>query len=418
MTGDVAEQSYSRRGVLRTVAGTAAAAAVGSAATGSAAAQPDFDGWFTDEAAGGAVDNYDGTVVDRTGEEEVTVTVGANGNGGTFAFEPPALRISPGTTVVFEWTSNTHNVLVESQPEDASWGGHEPIEDEGFSFTHTFETNGTYLYYCEPHLSVGMKGAIVVSEDGGGQQADAVPAEYGDWFTDAASGGAVDNYDGETADRTGEEEVTVTVGANGNGGTFAFEPPALRVSPGTTVVFEWTSNTHNVLVESQPEDASWGGHEPIEDEGFSFTHTFETPGVYLYYCEPHLSVGMKGAIVVGPAPSGAGGDEAPAGGTTAPFNPLFGLAFAGTVTLAMLLPVLAGVYRRDQPTTPAYDDGDGEPTGTPEAAIEEPVEEIGHDEYDPRGTAALVAVYFLILVAMWVFMYFVEFLGNELTVIG
>ena len=44
--------------------------------------------------------------------------------------------------------------------------------------------------------------------------------------------------------------------------------------------------------------------------------------------------------------------------------------------------------------------------------------EIGHDEYDPIGTLALIGLYFLILAFMWVFMYFVEFLGNEPTVIG
>ncbi len=43
---------------------------------------------------------------------------------------------------------------------------------------------------------------------------------------------------------------------------------------------------------------------------------------------------------------------------------------------------------------------------------------IGHDEFDPVGTLALITIYFLILIAMWFFMYFVEFLGNEPTVVG
>ncbi|RJX49903.1 cytochrome oxidase [Halonotius pteroides] len=49
---------------------------------------------------------------------------------------------------------------------------------------------------------------------------------------------------------------------------------------------------------------------------------------------------------------------------------------------------------------------------------EQTVRELSHDEFDPNGTLALIAVYFVILLAMWVFMYFVEFLGNELTVVG
>ena len=48
----------------------------------------------------------------------------------------------------------------------------------------------------------------------------------------------------------------------------------------------------------------------------------------------------------------------------------------------------------------------------------ERVRELGHEEYDPIGTAILVGIYFLILVALWIFMYFVEFLGNGPTVTG
>ena len=43
--------------------------------------------------------------------------------------------------------------------------------------------------------------------------------------------------------------------------------------------------------------------------------------------------------------------------------------------------------------------------------------EIGHDEYDPIGTLILIMIYFVILAFMWAFMYFVEFLGNGLTVV-
>ncbi|WP_049928570.1 hypothetical protein [Halopiger goleimassiliensis] len=62
-------------------------------------------------------------------------------------------------------------------------------------------------------------------------------------------------------------------------------------------------------------------------------------------------------------------------------------------------------------------------SSTTERQVDEPVEdelvrEIGHDEYDPIGTLVLIGLYFLILVAMWLFMYFVEFLGNGPTVVG
>jgi hypothetical protein len=49
---------------------------------------------------------------------------------------------------------------------------------------------------------------------------------------------------------------------------------------------------------------------------------------------------------------------------------------------------------------------------------EEPERELTHEEFDPKGTLALILMYFAILVLMWVFMYFIEFLGNDLVVVG
>ena len=49
---------------------------------------------------------------------------------------------------------------------------------------------------------------------------------------------------------------------------------------------------------------------------------------------------------------------------------------------------------------------------------ENTVREIGHDEFDPKGTLVLILIYFVILSIMRVFMYFVEFLGNDLSVIA
>lgn len=37
------------------------------------------------------------------------------------------------------------------------------------------------------------------------------------------------------------------------------------------------------------------------------------------------------------------------------------------------------------------------------------------EEFEPLGTLTLVFLYFLALVLMWIFTYFIEFLGNEPT---
>lgn len=77
------------------------------------------------------------------------------------------------------------------------------------------------------------------------------------------------------------------------------------------------------------------------------------------------------------------------------------------------------------PTESRMDGAVGEP-GTQDRSLgyvvgsaSESIErEIGHDEFDPVGTLVLIFTYFAILVVMWVFMYFVEFLGRGLTVVG
>ena len=61
---------------------------------------------------------------------------------------------------------------------------------------------------------------------------------------------------------------------------------------------------------------------------------------------------------------------------------------------------------------PAEDASEAEP-------VDRDVErELSHDDFDPIGTVVLLVIYTVVIGVMWVFMYFVEFLGNGPTVIG
>ncbi|WP_232701190.1 plastocyanin/azurin family copper-binding protein [Halobacterium wangiae] len=131
-----ADEGMSRRSFLRTGLGAAAA---GAAVTGTAAAQ--------EEGEGG-------------GGTEVAV-----GPGGNNVFDPETAYVQPGGTVTWVWESGGHNVVPESQPDGSDWSGHEPIEDSGFEYEHTFETEGTYEYVCTPHASLGMEGVVEVTTD-------------------------------------------------------------------------------------------------------------------------------------------------------------------------------------------------------------------------------------------------------------
>ncbi|MEZ3144577.1 plastocyanin/azurin family copper-binding protein [Halobaculum sp. MBLA0143] len=109
-------------------------------------------------------------------------------------------------------------------------------------------------------------------------------------YTDGAKGG-------DYADKRGSKEVTVKVGA---GGGVAFAPTNLWIDTGTKVTFEWVGNqSHNVLFEAMPDGAGVSGHEGLEGSGFTHEITFESGGLYKYYCQPHKGLGMVGGIAVG-----------------------------------------------------------------------------------------------------------------------
>ncbi|WP_337681011.1 hypothetical protein [Halorubrum lacusprofundi] len=40
------------------------------------------------------------------------------------------------------------------------------------------------------------------------------------------------------------------------------------------------------------------------------------------------------------------------------------------------------------------------------------------EEFDPIGTLTLIGIYFVILVLSWVYIYYIEFLGRDLVVVG
>ncbi len=99
-----------------------------------------------------------------------TIFVGGTSGGGygdtgtpILAFNPVNLTVPKGTTVTWDWQSGGH--LVDSGPGCAadnqfSSGG---VKSAGFSMTHTFNTAGTYPFFCGVHCVSNMKGTITVT---------------------------------------------------------------------------------------------------------------------------------------------------------------------------------------------------------------------------------------------------------------
>jgi plastocyanin len=122
----------------------------------------------------------------------------------------------------------------------------------------------------------------------------------------------------ETATEAHDSHKSTVRMVTDNQGSY-FDPVGLLIEPGTTVTFVNASGSHSAEAYHPengdkplriPEDASPWGSELYSEEGATFEHTFEVPGVHDYYCLPHESLGMVARIVVG-SPQGGPATEPP-----------------------------------------------------------------------------------------------------------
>ncbi|WP_266082931.1 plastocyanin/azurin family copper-binding protein [Haladaptatus caseinilyticus] len=111
----------------------------------------------------------------NTSGSSTTVRMGTKGH--QSFFDPVGLLVDPGETVTFEMESGNHSATAYHEQyslakETRLPKGVEPFDsgvliDRGDTFEHTFDTKGTYDYYCIPHKTMGMIARIVVGEPGG-----------------------------------------------------------------------------------------------------------------------------------------------------------------------------------------------------------------------------------------------------------
>jgi plastocyanin len=134
------------------------------------------------------------------------VSVGQGGN----AFAPNNVSVNVGDTVTWNWVNGFHNVVAA----DGSFTSGAPHGSPGAPFAMTFNTAGTFFYYCEVHapasaandagIAAGqMVGKVVVQA---ASQATATQAPTGT-ATQAPTGAATQAPSGTatpTVPRTGQ----------------------------------------------------------------------------------------------------------------------------------------------------------------------------------------------------------------------
>jgi plastocyanin len=163
-------EHYSRRKVLASTALVGAAALAG--CTGGGDGDGGNDGGDETTTESTTTESNSGS----TNWEETSTVEMTDG----LKFEPKNIQVSAGTTVTWENVGAVaHSVTAyeDKIPDDAKYfasGGFDSqsaAEDgypdegsiaEGETYEHTFETTGTYEYYCIPHEMSGMVGKVKV----------------------------------------------------------------------------------------------------------------------------------------------------------------------------------------------------------------------------------------------------------------
>ena len=81
-----------------------------------------------------------------------------------------------------------------------------------------------------------------------------------------------------------------------DGAKMIYSVDIARVDVGDTITWVPTTKGHNVHFLAGPE--GWDLPKKSK-QNIEVAITFDTPGVYLYQCTPHASMGMIGLVVVG-----------------------------------------------------------------------------------------------------------------------
>ena len=81
-----------------------------------------------------------------------------------------------------------------------------------------------------------------------------------------------------------------------DGAKMAYSEDITRIDVGDTVTWTPDSKGHNVEFIAGPEGWDAPKKSKLSKE---YSYTFDTPGVYVYQCTPHKSMGMIAIVVVG-----------------------------------------------------------------------------------------------------------------------
>lgn len=93
------------------------------------------------------------------------------------------------------------------------------------------------------------------------------------------------------------EDMTIEMlNKRDDGAKMVYSEDIARIDVGDTITWTPNSKGHNVEFIAGPDGWEAPKKSKLSKE---YAYTFDTPGVYLYQCTPHKSMGMIAVVVVG-----------------------------------------------------------------------------------------------------------------------
>ena len=90
------------------------------------------------------------------------------------------------------------------------------------------------------------------------------------------------------------EVIVEMLNKDANGNRMVYSQEIVEIASGSTVKWVPTDKGHNVEIIASPNEMKFKSKN-----GKVTSITFETPGIYYYWCTPHKGMGMIGLVVVG-----------------------------------------------------------------------------------------------------------------------
>ena len=174
-----------------------------------------------------------------------------------------------------------------------SWGSH---EEES---TDMKRTMSKYVYLFSPVL-ISLSLAACSSDDGnyppttGGSSTSSGNPPPPAATSSAPPAPSASSASGSSSSGTSSPAAAKTVDLSGA----SFSPSTVTIKAGETVRWVWKSGSHNVVSgkSCSPDGKFSSGN--LQAPPTTFEHTFDAPGTFDYYCDPHCGMGMVGKVVV------------------------------------------------------------------------------------------------------------------------